>query len=198
MYYRDTITEPLHNSYNATGTHIGFGDPKTPELAFTTVAEAAVAAYLMELVGGTTNPITKDLTQRLGHLVNPASVEAEQGALLRFEADEAREIRRTVKEVAEGDGALVYQLEAIPASVIRAAQQLHYGPQALDMGSTKPTAMLPEALDLASAADDLRVAITDIDASVRRQDVSAAPHSSEFAAAHVNELLDSLVHPIAA
>ena len=201
MYYSDTITDPTYSSYNTTGDRIAFGDPKTPELAFTTVAEAAVAAYLMETVGGTSNPIAKDLTQRLGHMVGGDVIEAELGGLLHLEADEAREVRRTVKEVAEGSSEIAYRVTAIPGSVIRAAQQLHYGPAALEMGSTTPTPQVPKGLDLDRASEDLKTAIhelANLKEIAQQQEVSVGSHSAELAAAHVDELLDSIEHPIAA
>lgn len=201
MYYSDTIVDPYYSTTTDTGRHLGYGDPTTPELSFANPAEVAVAAYLMEAIGGTNNTIAKDLTIRLGIMVGAEEIDKtglENPLVLK--EDEAREVRRTVKEVAEGDSGIVFQLNSIPESVRRAAQQLHYDNNARELGSTLPTQKVPKGLDLTGASADLKAAISEIveiEEKTRAQVINASHHSAEFAT-YVDVLFDSIEHPIAA
>jgi hypothetical protein len=202
MYYNDVIADPNYSTPNDTGGRTSYGDSQVAELIFATAAEATVAAYLMEAVGGRSNNIAKSLTHRLGSMVSSQEVRATSGeAPLHLYAGAAREVRRAVKEVAEGDSSIRYQLANIPESIIRAAQQLHYHPAAHDIGSTLPTQTIPQTLDLERAPQDLKAAISDI-ANIEKErhlvGLSNLSPSGEFAAVHIDALLDSIEHPIAA
>lgn len=196
MYYSDTITDTAFSSTNGTGTHLGYGDAKLAELRFTNCAEAVVAAYLLEKLTSRGNAIVEDINERLGSVI-AAEIAAEQPEANEFHLEdvEATEVRRAIGEVAVGNR----QLDGVPRSVIRAAQQMHYGAEAHEIGSMMPTPSVPIGFESDKAPQSLRAAITDI-ALLKTLPLSPfepATHSAEMAF-YLDRMLDSVEQPVAA
>lgn len=185
---------------NSTGGHLGYGDSKNPELQFENGAEAAVAAYLVELLTSRSNSIAVDITERLGSVIAAEIAELEPDAEdFHLESVEAVVVRRTIGDVALGALPSEHQLQAIPPSVIQAAKQMHFGAEAHEIGSMQPTALVPADLDPQKAPEDLRAAVADI-AQRKTLPLSPAEPTTQSAelAIYLDHMLDSVEPPIAA